>query len=220
MKTEEFISYIITTLRQATAAYTPPLIDQIIEEFGHDPYLILISCLLSLRAKDSTTIHVCRDLFTVARTPKQMLSLQRDKLEKLIFKSGFYRNKAKVLHEVSAVLVDKYDGKVPSRIELLLAIKGVGQKTANLVMGMAFNEPAICVDTHVHRISNRLGLITTRTVEETEQELMKLLPKKHWIEWNNLLVVWGQNICAPISPKCSRCPLSERCAHKGVLKSR
>ena len=220
MNSQELISYVITALRRATTAYTPPLIDQIIEEFGHDPYLILISCLLSLRAKDTTTIHVCRELFTIARTPEQMLSLTRPDLEKLVFKTGFYRNKAKVLHKVSAILIQEYKSMVPETLEQLLGIRGVGRKTANLVMGMAFATPAICVDTHVHRISNRLGLIATKTVEETEHELMRVLPKEHWIEWNNLLVVWGQNICAPISPKCSQCPLRNACARRGVLKSR
>ncbi len=214
------IELIIQKLREITKDLTPPLVDTIIVEFGHDPYLILISCLLSLRAKDSMTIHVCRDLFGRVRTPKQMLTLSRPELEKIVFKTGFYITKARVLHEVSHDLLMRFGGKVPESQEQLLSIKGVGLKTANLVMGLAFGEPRICVDVHVHRISNRLGLIKTKTPEETELALMAILPKEYWIEWNKLLVMWGQNVCVPVSPWCSRCPLKKECGRVGVGKSR
>ncbi len=221
MNRQEKIETIIPILQQATKPFALPLIDQLIEEFGEkDPFMILIACLLSLRVKDLVTIHVCRDLFSRIRTPSELVALPREELERIVFRTGFYRNKARVLHEVSATLLEKYDGKVPADKDELLGIRGIGLKTAHLVMGMAFGIPAICVDTHVHRISNRLGLITTKTVEQTEQALKKLLPEKHWILWNTLLVVWGQNICVPISPKCSQCPIRDYCDRAGVLKSR
>ncbi|MCB9493541.1 MAG: endonuclease III [Epsilonproteobacteria bacterium] len=197
-----------------------PLIDIVIDEFGHEPYLILIACLLSLRAKDSTTVHVCRELFARVKTPQQLLKLPVSELERIIFKTGFYKNKAKVLRGVSNVLLEQYGGKVPDKYDELISIDGVGPKTANLVLGMAFGKPAICVDTHVHRISNRLGLIKTKTVEQTEQQLKKVLPQKYWTVWNHLLVMWGQNVCVPISPKCSECVLKPHCKRIGVIKSR
>lgn len=214
------IENIIKILTKETKQFTPPLINQIINEYGKDPYLILIACLLSLRAKDSTTIHVCRDLFRRVKTPTQMLALKQLDLEKIIFKTGFYKNKANVLHEVSSALLKRFDGMVPKTEEELLSIKGIGRKTANLVLGLAFDKPAICVDTHVHRISNRLGLISTKTVEQTEEVLKKVLKKNQWTVWNKLLVVWGQNICVPISPKCSQCAIKKWCKRVGVTKSR
>lgn len=214
------VDNIVNILSKEIKKYTPPLIDQIVEEFGHDPYLILISCLLSLRVKDVTTIHVCRELFVRARTPEQILAIPRLELEKIVFRTGFYRVKAGVLHEVSFVLLEKFGGRVPDTLDQLRSIKGVGLKTANLVLGSAFGKPAICVDTHVHRISNNLGLIKTRTVEESELALQKVLPKKYWNVWNNLLVVWGQNVCVPVSPKCSGCAIKSMCKRVGVGKSR
>ncbi len=214
------IDTIVKTLKKETAPMVQPLVDQIIVEFGHDPFLILISCLLSLRAKDSTTIHVCRDLFTRARTPKAILALPLPALEKIVYKTGFYKNKAKSLHHVSDVLLTDYDGKVPATYEQLISIKGIGLKTANLVLGLAFGKPAICVDTHVHRISNRLGIIKTKTVEQTEEVLRETLPKKYWTVWNKLLVIWGQNVCVAVSPKCSSCAINSMCKRVGVTRSR
>lgn len=214
------IKSLLTLLQEHTKSFQKPLIDQIVIEFGHSPYLILIACLLSLRAKDSTTIHVCRDLFSRITTPQQMLMLPRNELEIIIFKTGFYKNKAQVLHEVSRYLLDHHGGQVPATYEALRAIPGVGPKTANLVLGMAFGVPSICVDTHVHRISNRLGLIKTTTVEDTEAALKKILPQDDWIKYNNVLVMWGQNVCVPISPKCSTCVVRPYCKRVGVTKSR
>ncbi len=211
---------LIYALKKNSTHFTPPLIDLIVAECGHDPFLILIACLLSLRAKDTTTIHVCRALFNRVRTPAQLLSMDRQELETIIFKTGFYKNKAEVLQYVSAVLIERFEGRVPGTYEELISIKGVGPKTANLVLGAGFGVPSICVDTHVHRISNRLGIISTATVEETEQSLKKILPKKDWIIWNNLLVIWGQNICAPLSPKCSQCAIADQCKRIRVTKSR
>lgn len=214
------IDSIVEILTQEIKQYTPPLIDLIVIEFGHDPYLILIACLLSLRAKDTTTIHVCRELFTLVKTPQELLALPLHDLERIIFRTGFYRNKAQVLRHVSHDLITRFGGQVPDTSQQLMDIKGVGLKTANLVLGAAFYKPAVCVDTHVHRISNRMGLIQTKTVEESEQALMRVLPKKHWNVWNNLLVVWGQNVCVPISPKCTACPIKTWCKRSGVIKHR
>jgi len=214
------INDIIDILTRHTKKMVQPLCDQIIQEYGRDPFLILITCLLSLRVKDSTTIHVCRELYKIAQTPDQFMAIPRPELEKLIFKTGFYRNKAKVLHEVSYEIKHRFKGNVPSTREDLMSIKGIGLKTANLVLGLAFGKDAICVDTHVHRISNRLGLIKTKTVEQTEASLKLVLPKKQWTAWNKLVVMWGQNICTPISPKCSECVIRHLCDRVGVKKSR
>jgi endonuclease-3 len=214
------IEEIITVLQKHTKAFAPTLTDQIIVEFGKDPFLILISCLLSLRAKDTTTIHVCRALFAQVRTPKELVELPRPVLEKIIYKTGFYKKKAKVLQQVSQSLIDNFKGKVPRDAKTLLSITGIGPKTAALVMSVAYGKPAICVDTHVHRISNRLGLVKTRTVEQTDEALQKVLPRKYWGVWNGLLVLWGQNVCAPLSPKCSLCSIRQWCGRVGVKKCR
>jgi endonuclease-3 len=212
--------YILSTLQAANKDAVEPLVDCMIKEFGHDPYIIMVSCLLSLRARDATTIHVCRVLFNKIRTPYELLLLPVVELEQIIYKTGYYKVKARVLIELSHLLITKYEGRVPDTLEELMAIKGVGIKTANLVLGLAFNKPAICVDTHVHRISNRLGIISTKTPEETEVALQEVLPQKYWIEWNRQLVMFGQTQCPSISPKCSSCPLSSVCPRVGVKKSR
>lgn len=214
------IEKIIKILRVETKNFTPTLITQILETEKKDPYIILICCLLSLRSKDSVTIHVCNDLLKLAKTPQEILNIPLEKLEKIIFKIGFYKNKAKVLHKVSNALLQNYGGIVPNTEEELLKLPGVGRKTANLVLGMAFGQPAICVDIHVHRISNRLGLIKTKNPDETEIELQKILEKKYWTEWNDLVVRWGQNMCTPTSPKCSQCAIKKYCKQVGITKSR
>lgn len=215
------IPSMLAILRQRVQVFQVPLINQIMQEFGHDPYLILIACLLSLRARDVVTIHSCRSLFAVAKTPDQMLEMPIEELEILIYKTGYYKNKALILRHVSQDLLNRFAGKVPSSYESLISIKGIGPKTANLVLGMGFGIPGICVDTHVHRISNRLGLIQTTTVEDSEAALKNLLPQVNWIEYNKLLVMWGQNVCTPVSPRCSTCPLRELgCKSIGVKKSR
>ena len=208
------IPKIISLIRKHTKKFEQPLIDKVIEEYGKKPFLILISCLLSLRSKDSVTIHVVRDLFKIAKIPKEILSMPLSQLEKLIFKIGFYRNKAKVLHQVSKVIHEKFSDKVPDSMEELLSIKGIGRKTANIVLSEAFGiDEGIAVDVHVHRISNRLGIIKTKTAEESEKKLMKILPKKYWGDWNHLLVIWGQNVCAPRNPKCSKCAINSHCSY-------
>lgn len=211
---------IVKVLKRATEGMIEPSVTQIVTQFGKNPFLILISCLLSLRTKDTVSLPASRRLFEIAKTPEQILKLPIEKIEKIIYPVGFYRKKAINLHEVSQNLIKNFGGKVPSNEKELLSIKGVGRKTANLVLGEGFGIPAICVDTHVHRISNRLGLVKTTSVEETERELKEVLPKKYWLEVNRLLVKWGQNICVPISPFCSKCAISDLCNKVGVKSQR
>lgn len=211
---------IITILRQATKTMPLPASMAIVKEFGQDPYLILISCLLSLRTKDTVSFPASVRLFKHAKTPQEMIKVPRATIEKAIYPTGFYHRKARLLKGVSQDLIDRFKGKVPKTFEELTSIKGVGPKTANLVLGVAFDIPAICVDTHVHRISNRLGLVKTKTVEQTEKALKALLPPEHWVEYNHLLVMWGQNICVPLSPFCSKCAISDLCPKVGVTKKR
>lgn len=197
-----------------------PMVSIIIDKFGKDPFLILISCLLSLRAKDTATLPVCIELFNQIKTPQELLSFPINDLEKIIYPVGFYRKKAETLQQVTKLLLENFDGRVPHTKHELLSLPGVGPKTANLVLGEGFGIPAICVDTHVHRISNRLGLVKTKSPEETEIALEKVLPKEYWIDWNHLLVMWGQNVCVPISPYCSRCAIYDLCERVGVKKAR
>lgn len=178
----------------ATADCPEPLGNIVAREEHKDPYLLLISCLLSLRARDSHTILVVRTLFNRVRTPEQLLGLSQKELERIIYSIGFYKQKAKTLRAVSGELIARFGGKVPRTREELLSLPGVGQKTANLVLGLAFDEPAVCVDVHVHRISNLLGFVHTKTPEQTELELEKLLPKNWWTRVNYVLVKVGQNI--------------------------
>jgi len=166
----------------------------IVEEYGKDPFLILISCLLSLRTRDVISLPVSQALFAHAKTPQELVKIPIPKLEKIIHATGFYRNKARVLHNVSVALIKNFKGKVPSSLDDLLSLPGVGRKTANLVLAQAFDSPAICVDTHVHRLANQLGMVHTKTPEQTELALQKIVPKKYWIELNRLLVTWGQQI--------------------------
>lgn len=175
---------------------------------------------MSLRTQDTTTGPAAERLFAVAATPETMLRLRARTIEKLIYPVGFYRTKARVLLGVSRDLLDRFGGRVPDDIDALLTLKGVGRKTANLVVTMGYGKPGICVDTHVHRISNRLGYVRTRTPEETEMALRAKLPRRYWIGYNDLLVSFGQNICVPISPKCSQCPVNDLCPRVGVTSSR
>jgi len=211
---------VIVILKQKTENFAPTLIEQVKKEFGKDACLILIATLLSLRSRDSATLEVCRKLFKVIRSPQEMLKLSCEDLQFLIHSIGFYKNKSKTILNVSKVIIEKFDGKVPNDFDALIAIKGIGSKTANLVLAEAFDIPTICVDVHVHRISNRLGIIKTKTTAETEKALQKIISKKDWSNWNNLLVKWGQNICTPISPFCSKCAIKQYCKQVGVKKFR
>jgi len=185
-----------------------------------DPYQVLVSCILSLRTKDKTTIEASKRLFEVADGPKGILKLNESRIRKLIYPVGFYRNKSRVILGLSRRIVEEYSGKVPDSLEELLELKGVGRKTANLVLGLGFGLPALCVDTHVHRISNRLGWVKTKTPEQTEYALREAIPRREWIRLNTTLVTFGQNLCLPVSPFCSRCKANEFCKKRGVDKWR
>ena len=178
-----------------------------------DPYIVLIACILSLRTNDRTTYPATLRMLKLAKTPQEMMKVNVGDLEKAIYPVGFYKNKAGQIIELSKIWVEKYDGKVPCNIDELCKFKGVGRKTANLVLSEGFNKPAICVDVHVHRIFNRLGYVKTKNPEETEFALREKLPKKYWIPINSLMVTHGQNVCKPINPKCSECPIEKYC-HK------
>ena len=177
----------------------------------NDPYLVLIACILSLRTNDKTTYPATLRMLELGRTPEDFAKCDVKELEKAIYPVGFYANKAKQIVELSKELVEKYNSKLPESIEEMTKFKGVGRKTANLVMSRGFNKPAICVDVHVHRIFNRLGYVKTKTPEETEFALREKLPVKHWIDINTLLVTHGQNVCKPIKPMCDICPIKDYC---------
>ncbi|MBA4388001.1 MAG: endonuclease III [Verrucomicrobia bacterium] len=185
-----------------------------------DPFQILVTTILSARTKDETTSQVAERLFKVIRRPADFRSISRSRLERLIFPIGFFRTKALHLKQLPDELDRLFGGRIPDNIDDLCKLPGVGRKTANLVVAVAFNKPAICVDVHVHRICNRLGLLKTKTPFETEMKLRKLLPVKYWITWNAFLVSYGQTICAPVSPRCSICPLISFCEQIGVGRTR
>ncbi len=211
---------IIHILREATNVMVEPAVAQIVKKYGRDPFLILVSCLLSLRTKDTVSLPASHRLFDHAQNPKDLIALPIKKIEKIIYPVGFYRQKAQQLRGISQDIIDKFGGSVPATEHELLSLKGVGRKTMNLVLGEGFAKPAICVDTHVHRISNRLGLVKTKTPEKTEEALKKLLPQKYWTEYNRLMVMWGQNICMPVSPFVSKCAISSLCPKAGVKRLR
>ncbi|MBP7819373.1 endonuclease III [Candidatus Gracilibacteria bacterium] len=188
---------------------------------GESPFKVLISTVLSLRTKDPVTLAATEKLWQKAQTPATMLKLSASEISELIYPVGFFRRKAEQILAISKILIDEYGGEVPADLEKLKKLPGVGLKTANLVAGVSFGIPAICVDIHVHRICNRLGFIQTQTPEESELALKTVIPQENWIELNDLLVAFGQNICVPISPKCqSSCPIREHCPRIGVGKSR
>ena len=196
-----------------------PIVSQMAVE-RRDPFEILISTLLSLRTKDEVTAAASERLFALASTPEGMLRLPQEQIQRAIFPVGFYRNKAETIHHVCRELIARFRSRVPETIEELLTIKGVGRKTANLVVSLGFGGPGLCVDTHVHRISNRLGYIRTKTPDETEFALRAKLPPDHWSRYNTLLVAFGRNTCRPVSPLCSGCPVAAFCDRVGVVKSR
>jgi len=187
---------------------------------NYSPYETLISCLLSLRAKDETTEKISEKLFKIANTPKQIIKLPRKKLEKIIFSSGHYKKKAEAIQHVSQQLINNHNSKVPDTYEKLISIKHIGPKTANIVLCFSFNKNVIPVDTHVHRIPNRLGWIKTKTAEKSEPALMKVVPEKYWSDINGLFVLFGKTTCVPISPFCSKCPIQKYCKRINVTKSR
>ena len=187
---------------------------------GASPFEVLISTILSLRTKDEVTAEASERLFAEAKTPEEMLNLGEERLRNLIYPVGFYPTKSKQILEISQKIIKEHGGDVPDDIDTLLTFPGVGRKTANLVLVEGFAKEAVCVDTHVHRISNRFGYVKTKTAEETEFALRKKLPRKFWLNYNKMLVAFGQVVCRPISPHCSRCPVADMCRRVGVEKHR
>ncbi|MBI3609853.1 MAG: endonuclease III [Nitrospirae bacterium] len=216
---DKAIHPIVKILKHEIRKWPIPIVG-VVAGRSNDPYPVLISCLLSLRTKDSTTALATERLFRLAKTPSEMIRLSPKTIERAVYPVGFYRTKARTLLSVSRDLLQRYDGRVPDDLEELLTLKGVGRKTANLVVTLGFRKHGICVDTHVHRISNRWGYVRTKTPEKTEAALREKLPKRYWIIFNDLLVTYGQNLCKPISPHCSRCPISRYCDRAGVGRSR
>lgn len=206
-------------VKQALEGTAPPVVT-LIAEAERDPFKVLISTILSARTKDEVTAVASARLFAVAPEALSLSRLSVPRLEKLVFPVGFYKTKARNLKKTARVLLDRFEGVVPDTIEELVELPGVGRKTANLVLTEGFQKDAICVDTHVHRISNIWGYVDTRTPEETEMVLRSQLPKRWWQSINAILVSFGQQICVPLSPKCSMCPLQERCPRIGVKRSR
>jgi endonuclease-3 len=213
------IALVIKLLKIAMRDLPDPSVTLVGKKYK-SPFLVLISCLLSLRTRDETTLPASERLFARADSMQAMLKIPISEIQKLIYPVGFYKTKALRIHEICDDLIHRFNSKVPEDLDQLLTLKGVGRKTANLVLTEGFGKPGICVDTHVHRISNRLGYIKTKTPEETEFSLRKKLPKEYWIEYNALLVTWGQNVCKPISPICSKCPVNNICQRVKVGISR
>ena len=213
------IDPILRVLKSCAQQWHLPAVSQVSEE-TRDPFQILISCLLSLRTKDKVTEEASTRLFARARTPQQLLALPLKSIRKLIYPVCFYRTKALRIHQICQHVIGRFQGKVPDTLEELLTLPGVGRKTANLVVTLGFRKLGICVDTHVHRISNRFGYVRTKTPEETEMALRRKLPKRYWIQYNDLLVSFGQTICRPVSPLCSQCPVTEYCPRVGVTHHR
>jgi endonuclease-3 len=185
-----------------------------------NPWVVLVSTILSLRTKDAVTFAASNKLLAQAPNPESLIKLSREEIETLIYPAGFYHTKAASLKNIAAILIEKYDGQVPDTMESLLALPGVGRKTANLVLTEAFDQDAICVDVHVHRICNRIGFIKTKTPDESEMVLRASLPLKYWKTINSLLVLYGQQVCTPVSPHCSSCKINSCCEKNGVEKSR
>ena len=205
-------------LKKAVRKFRTPSVTVIAKK--NDPFAVLVSCIISLRTRDEVTELASARLFNLAKLPAELLELSNAKIEKAIYPAAFYRNKTKSLKELCQVLVKEYSGKVPDKLEQLLKLKGVGRKTANLTLILGHNKPGICVDIHVHRISNRWGYVKTKSPDETEMVLREILPKRFWKGFNDLLVSFGQNLCKPVSPFCSSCPIEDQCPKIGVNRSR
>ena len=215
---DEMIHEVIRILREEVASLRESAVTQVSRQ--RDPFKVLISCIISLRTKDEVTRESSLRLFEAADNPDKMSGLTEKIIEKLIYPAGFYRVKAKNIREISRRIANEYHDRVPDEIDELLKLPGVGRKTANLVVSMGFGKPGICVDTHVHRISNRLGYVRTKTPKETEFALRGKLPPQYWMDVNDLLVTYGQHICTPTSPYCSTCRLAPYCDRVGVERSR
>jgi endonuclease-3 len=213
------INSIIKILKKELELGELPIVSHLAED-QRDPFVILISTLLSLRTKDEVTAVATERLFALASTPEEMMKVPLGKIARTIYPVGFYRVKARTIHHVCRELINRFASKVPDNLDALLSIKGVGRKTANLVVTLAYGKDGICVDTHVHRISNRLGYVKTKTPDETEFALRDKLPRRHWIIYNTIMVAFGRQTCKPVSPLCSLCPVNEYCDRVGVTLSR
>jgi endonuclease-3 len=218
-RTPEEIHRIVRTLTRTGRQWNPTAVGAVAQD-SRDPFRVLIACLISLRTKDEVTAEASARLFRLARTPRAMVRLPAARIARAIYPAGFYRTKARTIKGLCRTLLAEHGGTVPDDLERLLRLKGVGRKTANLVLTVGYGKPGICVDTHVHRISNRLGIVKTKTPEETEFALRKVLPRRHWIPYNDLLVTFGQNLCKPVSPLCSTCPVNTLCPRIDVGKHR
>jgi len=212
------IDAVFEILEEEILRMKEPIVGRVARD--HDPFKVLISTMLSLRTKDSTTDEAFNRLFSLAATPGEMVEISQESIAQSIFPVGFYKTKAKNIQEASRILVEKYGGTVPETMDELLNLPGVGRKTANLVLILGFDKMGICVDTHVHRITNRWGYLSTKSPDETEMKLREILPEQYWKRINDCLVPYGQNLCVPISPYCSRCKLIEYCERVNVNKSR
>jgi len=219
MKTTQ-IPQVLKILREEIKPFALPSVSQIALLEKDRPFRVLISCVLSLRTKDEVTFPASERLFSKAPSIQALGALNPKEIEKIIYPVAFYKTKAKQIPEICRRIMKEFGGKVPEEIDDLLKFKGVGRKTANLVRTLGYGKLGICVDTHVHRISNRFGLVKTKMADETEFALRKILPQEHWIEYNDLLVAWGQNICKPISPLCSQCKIEKFCLKRDVVKKR
>jgi len=197
-----------------------PSVTTVAEQYRRDPWAVLVSTILSLRTKDEVTLAASKRLLEKADNPSALSAIKEEKLAKLIYPVGFYHNKASSLKKIASILITQYKGEVPSSMEALLALPGVGRKTANLVLTEAFNLDGLCVDIHVHRISNRCGWLESKNPEETEMTLREILPLQYWKRINYLLVLYGQKLCRPVSPFCSQCVIKKHCSRNGVGKSR
>jgi endonuclease-3 len=216
---DEYIHEVMARLRDTKQAWEIPHVTQVASK-RRDPFRVLISTVLSLRTKDATTAAASDRLYALADTPEQILLLTPEQIEKAIYPVGFYHRKAQNILDICRILLEQYDGRVPDEIDELLKLPGVGRKTANLVVTLGYGKPGICVDTHVHRITNRWGYVHTKTPEQTEMALRAKLPPMYWIEFNDTLVAFGQNLCHPISPRCSVCPIYRFCDRVGVERNR
>ena len=221
MQPIEHIDEIFTLLKQELSTHDQPVVSRSKRDIENTPFTTLISCILSLRTKDEVTEQASLRLLKPYNTPEKLVTLSEKQIEALIYPAGFYKTKAKRVKAIAQTLLQNYAGKVPDTFEELLKLKGVGRKTANIVMVYGHQKPGyLPIDTHCHRIPNRLGWVKTKTPEQTEQALQQILPKKYWDDFNHLFVTFGQTICVPVSPFCSRCPIAQFCKKTGVTKSR
>ena len=214
------ITAAIALIRREIKKFKEPVVTTYGRVTRRPAFKVLISCLLSLRTRDEQTAQASARLFEAADTAEKIAAMKLEQIEKLIYPVGFYRNKAKTIHQVCQVIASELDGQTPGTIDDLLKLNGVGRKTANLVVTLGYGMPGICVDTHVHRICNIWGYVKTKNPDATEMALREILPRRYWIEFNNLLVTFGQNLCKPISPICSACPVEKMCPKLGVTRSR